>query len=250
MKKFMKITIGMLLTVFMVSNIYIGVDAYATTGYGLPSKHEFLNMVKNDAHYIQYKDKLITAVPKVVNYLRDENNTPYGYIAQFEFEYGYKVNETIQLASLLTFIYDEKKKEIETVVIDYSKAYSDGKIYIRDNIGNVLYSYVLNENDTLKKYLSTLTEEVEELKTMKETTGYESTLANRICWTCTKYENRGDDYDSKCSLLIGTACSFGDKVPIYGRILCAGALIVGCYIPPYKVCVDGYWGDICPETEL
>lgn len=93
----------MLLTVFVLSSILFSADSFAIASDELPSKEEFLQMVTIDNNYVKYKNDLIKSEPKLMNYLRDENNNLYGYIAQFQFEYGYDVQETIQLASLLTF---------------------------------------------------------------------------------------------------------------------------------------------------
>lgn len=242
MKNITKSTLAMLLTVFVISSIFFSTDSFATESNELPSKEEFLQMVTNDGNYVKYKQNLIKSEPKLVNYLRDENNNPYGYIAQFEFEYGYKEKEMIQLASLLTFTYDVKKKQIETLIIDYSKSYSDGEIYVRDYAGNIQTSYQVDANKNLKNYLASLTEKTEALKKSNDNN---STLVDTYCWTCTEYEEYGGTYEGMCQTIVGTACYWGDKVP-YGRLICAGAFVIGCYVPPYKLCAEGRWNTRCP----
>lgn len=245
MKTITKTTIVMLLTVFVLSSILFSADSFAIASDELPSKEEFLQMVTIDNNYVKYKNDLIKSEPKLVNYLRDENNNVYGYIAQFEFEYGYDVQETIQLASLLTFTYDVKKKQVDTLIIDYSKSYLDGKIYVRDHAGDIQASYQVNENENLRSYLTSLTDKAEKLKKSYDS---DVTLVDRYCWTCTRYEEYGDTYEGTCAAMVGGACVFADKIP-FGRIICAGATVIGCYVPPYKICAEGRWNTRCPVEE-
>ena len=235
-------TLSMLLAVLVISSVFFSANSFATESSAFPSKEEFLQMVRSDLNYVKYKNNLLSVEPKLVNDLRDENNKPYGYIAQFEFEYGYEVKNTIQLASLLTFTYDSNKQEVETFIIDYSNSYSDGNVYLRDHAESILHSYAVNEN--LKKYFSAITNEAQALQELNSDT----ILSDTYCWQCTKYEDRGDNYDGKCAAMVGTACIFADKVP-YGKLICAGATIIGCYVPPYKICVEGRWNSRCPVED-
>ncbi|WP_289356657.1 hypothetical protein [Paenibacillus sp. S-12] len=150
-----------------------------------------------------------------------------------------------QLASLLTFTYDVKKKQVDTLIIDYSKSYSDGKIYVRDHAGDIQASYQVNENENLRSYLTSLTDKAEKLKKSYDS---DVTLVDRYCWTCTRYEEYGDTYEGTCAAMVGGACVFADKIP-FGRIICAGATVIGCYVPPYKICAEGRWNTRCPVEE-
>ncbi|WP_240463627.1 hypothetical protein [Paenibacillus apiarius] len=238
-------TLRMLLAVLVIANVFFSANSFAKERSVFPSKEQFLQMVRSDFNYVKYKKQLLNVEPKLVNDLRDENNKPYGYIAQFEFEYGNEAKNTIQFASLLAFAYDENKQEVETFIIDYSNSYPDGKIYVRDHTESILHSYAINEN--LKKYFSDITKEAQVLQELNSDS--DNILSNTYCWQCTKYEDRGDNYDGKCGALVGTACLFADKIPIYGKLICAGATIIGCYVPPYKICVEGRWNSRCPVED-
>jgi hypothetical protein len=59
-----------------------------------------------------------------------------------------------------------------------------------------------------------------------------------MCWICSKYKTGGGKHDGECEAIVGGACMFAGKI-IWGKVMCAGGLIIGCYIPKYKICVAG-----------
>lgn len=64
-------------------------------------------------------------------------------------------------------------------------------------------------------------------------------------WFCTEWETGGGYTDMDCFGPCADACEFacGENAPCF--FFCLSACAGACYVPPWRICVDGYWG-YCP----
>lgn len=196
------------------------------------TKNEFRKIVEESKWFTTFKKNILDEEPLLLNPITDSKNQEIGYVVQYRLKEDGNNDTLLQKEhydSILNFIHYFDKKGLKTIVVDYSNAEVNGVIYLKDLDTNDVQEIKLDEDD---KFVVNKDES-------------ELNRSHVVCWQCTKYKSGGGHYHSKCSAIVGGVCMFAGKVP-YGRVICAGSLIIGCYVPKYKVCVQGSWRTTCP----
>jgi hypothetical protein len=239
--------LSMVMLIFLLqSNSILGnsnlVQASSNSNLLITSEEGFIDVVRENQNYKDYKDLLVSETPYLLKETTDQDNKPMGYMAQYEVKYNYDKQGDVKLTSLLTFVYDRNNQQIQVGVVDYSKVMDTDKVYIVD----------LNTNDKEETYLGSLSKNkaIQEMKRdleeksndIKQTSA--STNDSIYCWHCTKTETYGGSLDGDCSFLLGSACSLVPNK--FVSLICMGGVYVSCYVPKYTICVDGYWTSVCP----
>lgn len=219
----------------------------------LISEKEFLNLIKDSELYNEFKDDIDLGVPSLFNPVIDDDQIQVGYIAQYEVEYNNssKTGQQILLPSVLIFVYDSTNKndKVDSIFINYSEVLDNDNIEIKYSSDEELdFNIDINEHDDLNAYFAELKNNLSDDKLSSP--GY-----GDRCWVCTEYETGGGTFLSDwCNLIVGmtlgTAIAYLDKkgvdLVVFSSVIIGLNTVLFCYVPKYKICVDGYWSTVCP----
>lgn len=219
----------------------------------LISEKEFLDLVKNDELYNLFKDYIDLDEPSLFNPMIDDEQIQIGYIAQYEVEYNNpsKNKKQVLLPSVLIFAYDstDEVNKVHSIFINYSEVLDNDNIEIKYLFEEELdFKININEHDDLNEYFSELKNKLSDDRLSSP--GYGDT-----CWVCTEHETGGGTFvNDWCGIIVGmtlgTAVDFlkvrGYSIGIFSSVIIGLGTILFCYVPKYKICVDGYWSTNCP----
>lgn len=260
MKKISLLSLVIIITFVTLLNPLSANTTYANSTHG---KGNFLKQIQKHEVFNSFRNELVSTEPYILNDLLDIDGRKIGYLAQYEVELKSDTQEVVStsqgdfnidntITSLLTFLYNEKENVMEVILIDYTFIETEKNIYVRNFTSNHVETISLS--DTNNQELISMVEDIENNNSSiineiqkgdfskkffnenNETNAYSCSY-----WTCTKYKSGGGDYSGKCMAYAGAACTaIGLVVPV-GSLICAGVNLIGCYVPKYKICVDGYW---------
>jgi hypothetical protein len=211
--------------------------------------------VKRSDEYKKYKKDFLKNQTAVFNPVEDHNGQLIGYTVRYEIKYNEtKPSSKNQVAlnynSLLTFYYDFQLGKLGVIIVDYSQMAKDKVVYVRDLDSAKVEKVDVSANRRLTGFVkNTKTKAKIELNSVKKGNQLYSDISPKgthpaMCWICSKYKKGGGTHDGECERLLGAACYIGAKT-IWGKLICAGGTVVGCYVPKYKICVAGSWHQ-CP----
>lgn len=242
-------------------------SVYANDSGGF-DKDLFFEKVHSSQFFNEYKTQMISDQPILVKDYLDENREKAGYIAQYEIEMATEevVNTSdgnnemslkTTITSLLTFLYNQEKGVMEVLLIDYSSIEKNGNIYLKNLTNNDTRAMSVEDNENeelqqMQKEMDTKKEEVvldaeRELLSSKKSKEVDALRYQCNYWQCTEHETGGGNYHGDCAMLAGSACTFMSRVAPVGSLICVGVNLIGCYVPKYKICVDGFWStNYCP----
>ncbi len=69
---------------------------------------------------------------------------------------------------------------------------------------------------------------------------------NCATWVCYEYATGGGYDTPNCQKILGASCAFIAGLSKLGSAICAAGILVGCYVPKWKICIRGAWEPYCP----
>lgn len=262
MKKISNIVL-VVASVALIFNYVFPVSASALSQNGAVTNDEFLQLVYSNSFYSEYEDRIISDDNMEIRETISEEGERSGLMLQYEVEL--ETEEVIDLettddkiviqttvTSLLSFIYDDTDEELSAILVDYSNIETDDIIVVKNLTLNEQEIVYLNEveNDELvgvSEEISELKSElIEEANLKVNEGGLESLIQpaaiNCLWWQCTVYETGGGYPSPGCSGFLGIGCTLlGSKITKWGTAICQAGVLIACYVPSYKVCINGYW---------
>ncbi|OOC58719.1 hypothetical protein [Paenibacillus ihbetae] len=206
----------------------------------IDTEDKFLEEIRKNSIFKDYQHLLISENPYLIKETTDINNKPSGYIAQFEIEYKYDEQGPAKLTSLLTFVYNKTSKQINALIIDYSRVMETDEVYAVDLTTNdEEFIYSVKESAFMQEMKNDLNKKVDEAEKSTDL----SPQATEYCWVCTKKETYGGNLEGDCAFILGSACSLVKQR--FLQVICNGGVYVGCYVPKYTICVEGFWSQQC-----
>ncbi|QOY37628.1 hypothetical protein AWH56_008620 [Anaerobacillus isosaccharinicus] len=240
-----KIILLSLVAVFLFTDLL----ALASTGRASSSpeisKEEFVNLLVDTSEYNEYKPYFVYDDPVVINPLLDEDKEQFGWIAQYEVDLNMDqlLDDYLQFNSLLTFLYSFEEQAFEVVYLDYSNVHNSKELIytnLRTGENDIIdVSDMVGLSDAIDEANNTVLEEFE------DQSGEISLMSNQICWVCFEYETISHSLHGTCATIIGLACTI-PNFSMFGRVVCAGATIISCWVPGYRKCVRGQMQPVCP----
>jgi hypothetical protein len=232
------------------------------------SEEEFMELVRNSEYYKELSEKYQLEEPVVKEeFLKDgETIQSLGWSARYEFNYKeeeQKAKGELIMKSQLVFIYHSYDKYLSVDIVDYSDMPQKGIVRIVNLIDDSVTTFdVSKENwfhnfkkELKKKYKDAKKKAAEYAKRIEKqnsnTTEQAGNSSNGVeaqaepmCWWCTSYETHGGELDGLCSYIGGSICSLlaKGKKALAGYIMCNGGVLLACWVPEYKYCVDGIYG--------
>ncbi|HEM4029320.1 TPA: hypothetical protein U1V77_000241 [Streptococcus suis] len=227
---------------------------------------EVVNVVESSAVFNLYPN--IDRENKKILEITDNQGNVVKYIFQYSVDTPYSeeipsrisgrditMNLSVSISSLLLIGFDVQTNTIETILVDYSLLEREGTVTIINLDTNASVKLAAEE---ISPELVELWEEMSFNKSSLVIETEEEIRAQmrersvgRPCmyWVCTKHKEGGGKWHDGCSQLGSFLCQLvGKKLSYVGNIVCSGAVLVGCYIPSYRVCMDGYWETrFCPN---
>ncbi|ERL64860.1 hypothetical protein [Schleiferilactobacillus shenzhenensis] len=235
----------------------------------------------NSSAYKKVFDRITSQTPQIVKPIFDANGDESGEMLVYS--YSTKATSkitshpaisgqfTTEVLSPLTVFYDRESNEITHVVLlDYAAgAKSQKAIPIMDFVTGQQNEITPDEakvdtetlaRDVQNRQSILLKDAVEQQQTadsnrqvsssMSPTQGKQKASPNSIVtcqiFTCTAYASGGGRYDETCNRINDWVC--GGMPKFWAYVVCTGVEAWGCYVPKYKVCVNGYWtaANVCP----
>lgn len=260
MKKISNILL-VLASVALIFNYVFPVSASALSQNGSVTSDEFLQLVYSNSVYSEYEDKIVSDENMEIRETINEDGERSGLMLQYEVEL--ETEEIIDLettddkiviqttvTSLLSFIYDDADEMLSAILVDYSNIETEGLILVKnltlneqeiiylDEVQNEELVGVANEISALK---SELAEEANQKAIEDDLESLiQPTAINCLWWQCTAYETGGGYGAPGCSEFLGIACTLL-TVTKWGSAICQAGVLIACYVPSYKVCINGYW---------
>lgn len=169
-----------------------------------------------------------------------------------EVEYNLSNKDEVNIMSYLVYTYEYENGEFKEFLIDYSNLASNEQINIHNLKEGSIETHNVGENEFFQEYLNNIQNDLEQAQTQ-----YDGTLASLnegdvsassyICFHCTRYQSSSHNHSSGCREAFAWVCgAVGIKTGLPGFIACAGVAVVSCWVPAYRICVDGFWSDTCP----
>ncbi|PLR76247.1 hypothetical protein CU633_16230 [Bacillus sp. V3-13] len=181
---------------------------------------------------------------------------PIGRVARFEFDFKNDEDEIVKVNSYLTYVIDYEKGTLEEYIVDYSELYTSKRIALHNLIEETVEYHDVSQVEGFQEYISEIENNLEqELNEAKEEEALQASdgsgaaiqAAGTVCWQCSKYETSKSNRSSWCDYFFSVGCgAIGMKTTIAGWLLCSGVQGVACWIPSYRICVQGKWTSICP----
>lgn len=262
MKKISNIVL-VVASVALIFNYVFPVSASALSQNGEVTNNEFLQLVYSNPFYSEYEDRIISDENIEIRETISDEGERSGLMLQYEVEL--ETEEIIDLentdekivfqttvTSLLSFIYDDTDELLSAILVDYSKIETDDIIIVKNL--TLDEQEIISLNDVQNDELVEVSEEISELKSelieeanLKANEGdleslIQPTAINCLWWQCTAYETGGGYQYPSCSSYLGIGCTLlGIKLTKWGTAICQAGVLIACYVPSYKACINGYW---------
>ena len=240
-----KLILVSLLTILLFSDLL----SFASRGFASATTNEittdqFLDLITQQVEYADYEPYFVYDDPVILNPILDEDETQFGWIAQYEIDLnkGKEIDDYLQFNSLLTFLYSFEEQAFEVIFLDYSNVHQTKELTYTNLRTGETNNIDISDVVGLSEAIDTANEEVaEESKNDSNEFG----LMNQMCWVCFEYETIPHTIQGNCAAIIGASCTI-PNFTMFGRVVCAGATIVGCWVPGYRKCVRGQMQPVCP----
>jgi len=178
--------------------------------------------------------------------IKDITEQAYGRMARIEVEYNLDSSSEVSIMSYLVFIYEYETGKLTELLVDNSQLYEDGIINIIDFEDYSIDIHDLSNDEFYHEYINTINQDLQENELTSIT---ESDINHNryLCFRCTQYESSNHDLSDSCMSAFSWVCgAIGIKTGLPGFLICAGAAVVSCWVPAYRICVDGEWSTTCP----
>lgn len=210
------------------------------------TEKEFITIIHNNEFYDEYREHFLSKDFEILTEIKDENKRPVGRMARIELDYNNTNTEFVNLTSYLVFSYEYEENQLNVFLVDNSQLYSNKSIIVNDLLLNTSETIDVSDEEVFQEFFNEVDNQLEEaLETYASDN--ETNLNSLICFQCTKYENSSNDLSTSCMSAFSWVCGAVGKVTnLPGFLVCGGIALLSCWIPAYKICVDGKWFTNCP----
>ncbi|KAF0816531.1 MULTISPECIES: hypothetical protein [unclassified Cytobacillus] len=244
----MKKYIFLLLTILLVFSG--NVSAQPKSKSAISTEKDFMKAVLKSDEYKEFKSSILKDAATKPKALIDDKGMQYGWTVQYEIEYNEKnifLNEKahVNFSSLLSFSL-ESGKELKVRLVDYSRLIEDQAFYVKDLKSEEETKIDISKDVAFTDYLTEVemkkTQLIKEAAQINTVTSDKAEASGQLCYYCTKYEWRGGYPCSSAN--IESEASVSSQLEQNG--LNPNSVVIECYVPRHKVCVDGEWRTYCP----
>ncbi|MDF2039422.1 hypothetical protein P2R12_21030 [Cytobacillus oceanisediminis] len=245
----MKRYIFLLLTILLVFSGNVSAEPKSRSA-DLTEKG-FMKAVLKADEFKEFKSSILKDAAAKPRALVNEKGKQYGWTVQYEIEYKEKnifldKKALVNFSSLLSFSYESDGKGLKVRLVDYSRLFEDQAFYVKDLKTDAETKIDISKDSTFTDYLTEVemkkTQLIEEAAESKAISSDKITASGELCYYCTKYEWRGG-YPCK-SAITESEVSVSSQLEESG--LNPDSVVIDCYVPRHKVCVDGEWRTYCP----
>lgn len=212
-----------------------------------PSDDSITTLVESSPEFSKAKDLLDANEKPEIEYDSTNKVWKYSYSITDSKKDSFKPDDTKQIdyeeevTNKLIFL--TNGEVVETLKVDYSDFLSEGKVKVDNYYTGQSHTVEINENNysELNKYRKEINEEKEKLfEKISQTDPQPAAHSGSSCawWVCTKIEKGGGNWNGTCTFFGSAICGVASK---FTYLVCQGGVAIGCYVPKYKICVDGYW---------
>lgn len=185
----------------------------------------------------KYEQDLTSQIPIENVEIVDENGVVIGWNIKYEI---YKENSeekgfSEKVTSLLTYLYEKETNEEHFYLLDYSKISTSNNVELVNlRTNEVEETYEINGK--VESLANDINKKKDDLTDITE-----APAASYFCkwWVCTQTETGGGYWNDPCMIIGSALCTLAK--PTVLNLTCQGANAIGCYVPKYKVCINGYW---------
>ncbi|MDD9313097.1 hypothetical protein HUN92_14510 [Bacillus firmus] len=244
----MKRYIFLLLTILLVFSG--NVSAQPKSSSADLTEKDFMKAVLKADEFKEYKSSILKDAAAKPKALIDEKGKQYGWTVQYEIEYNKKnialdEKALVNFSSLLSFSF-ESGKELKVRLVDYSRLIEDHAFYVKDLKSEEEIKIDISKDSTFTDYLTEVelkkTQLIKEAAKSNTVSSDKATASGQLCYYCTKYEWRGGYPCSSAN--IESEALVSSQLEENG--LNPDSVVIECYVPRHKVCVDGEWRTYCP----
>ncbi|USK40360.1 hypothetical protein LIS77_07665 [Cytobacillus firmus] len=244
----MKKYIFLLLTILLVFSGNVSAQPKSNSA-GLTEK-DFMKAVLKSDEFKEFKSSILKDASTQPKALIDEKGKQYGWTVQYEIEYNEKnisldEKALVNFSSLLSFSF-ESGKELKVRLVDFSRLIEDQAFYVKDLKSEEETKIDISKDSTFTDYLAEVelkkTQLIKEAAKSNAVSSDKATASGQLCYYCTKYEWRGGYPCSSANT--ESEASVSSQLEENG--LNPDSVIIECYVPRHKVCVDGEWRTYCP----
>ncbi|MBG9589479.1 hypothetical protein [Cytobacillus firmus] len=244
----MKKYIFLLLTILLVFSG--NVSAQPKSNSAGSTEKDFMKAVLKSDEFKEFKASILKDASIQPKALIDEKGKQYGWTVQYEMEYN-EINISldekalVNFSSLLSFSL-ESGKELKVRLVDFSRLIEDKAFYVIDLKSEEETKIDISKDSTFTDYLTEVelkkTQLIKEAAKSNAVSSDKATASGQLCYYCTKYEWRGGYPCSSANT--ESEASVSSQLEENG--LNPDSVIIECYVPRHKVCVDGEWRTYCP----
>ncbi|MFE4525450.1 hypothetical protein ACFRCQ_25625 [Cytobacillus firmus] len=244
----MKKYIFLFLTILLVFSGNVSAQPKSSTA-DLTEK-DFMKAVLKSDEFKEFKSSILKDASTQPKALIDEKGKQYGWTVQYEIEYNEKnisldEKALVNFSSLLSFSF-ESGKELKVRLVDYSRLIEDQAFYVRDLKSEEETKIDISKDSTFTDYLTEVelkkTQLIKEAAKINTVSSDKAKASGQLCYYCTKYEWRGGYPCSSAN--IESEALVSSQLEENG--LNPDSVVIECYVPRHKVCVDGEWRTYCP----
>ncbi|MCC3645401.1 MULTISPECIES: hypothetical protein [Cytobacillus] len=244
----MKKYIFLLLTILLVFSGNVSAQPNSNSA-GLTEK-DFMKAVLKSDEFKEFKSSILKDASTQPKALIDEKGKQYGWTVQYEIEYNEKKisldeKALVNFSSLLSFSF-ESGKELKVRLVDFSRLIEDQAFYVKDLKSEEETKIDISKDSTFTDYLTEVelkkTQLIKEAAKSNTVSSDKATVSGQLCYYCTKYEWRGGYPCSSANTESEASVSF----QLEENGLNPDSVVIECYVPRHKVCVDGEWRTYCP----
>jgi hypothetical protein len=244
MKKYIFLLLTILL--FFSGNV----SAQPKSKSAILTEKDFMKAVLKSDEYKEFNASILKDAATEPKALIDDKGIQYGWTVQYEIEYNEKnifSNEKalVNFSSLLSFSL-ESGKELKVRLVDYSRLIEDQAFYVKDLKSGKESKIDISQDDTFNDYLAEVetkrTQLIKEAAKMNPASSDKAAASGQLCYYCTKYEWRGGYPCSSAN----TESEASVSAQLEQNGLNPDSVVIECYVPRHKVCVDGEWRTYCP----